>query len=223
MLAPAWSAPAILMFKNPTGIATDTDSIEVWLTLALDTASDPLITDSSGLVTPLPRLADIAANLFSGLPAGVNENSATSASLNVSVGCSGSFSSNCSGTPYDFNFNFAPPSFAGARSLNLQPGSVTDFLLGTFTPCSGRVPAGTYTFPFAAFFIQVYDDTRLDPVFPNSPLHIAYIPIADTASQQPFTRMVFDADEVITPEPGTYGCILAGFVVLGLKRARAGR
>jgi len=230
LVSSAWSAPiATLTFRTPNATVLDTDTIDVWLTLSFSIDSEALVTDGSGYVTPLPSLADIAANLFSGLPPGVDENSATSAIVNVAFGCGGNFTSSCTdGPPYTFAFNYLAPSFIGAQNLNMQPGTEQDFLYGTFTPDGGRAPAGTYTFPYAAFFIQVYAD---DPDFPGSLLHIADIPIADTCGgqdcdngrQSPFTRDVL-ATSVGTPEPATYSFILAGLaMVVGMKRARSAR
>ena len=221
LLAPAWSAPiATLTFKTPTGTVADTDSIDVWLTIALDGASDPLQSDAFGALLTLPSLADVAAGLFSGLPAGVDENSADRAGLNVAFGCSTNFTSGClGGPPYSFNFNYLAPSFIGAQALDLQPGSATDFLFGTFTPDGGRAPAGTYTFPYAAFFIQVFDTTREQPGFPGSWLHIADVPIASTGDQPSFTRDVVSTLDTSAPEPATYTFMLAGLaLVVGMKR-----
>src|SRR4030088_2466990 len=69
----AIAAPiATLAFQTPNATVGSTDIIDIIVTLTLDPASDPLTTDAFGAVTSGLTLADIQANLFSGLPAGVD-------------------------------------------------------------------------------------------------------------------------------------------------------
>ena len=193
-----------LIFTDPTETVAATDAIPVQLTLGLDPTSDALITDASGNVTTLTS-AQIAANLFNNLPGGVDENSATRSNLNVAFGCSGNFTSVCtSGPPYDFAFNFSVPSLVAPTNLNQAPGTSDQYLFGTFTPTDGVAPPGTYTFTYAAVFVQVWDDNLLqDPGNPSSgALHIADVPIADTfSSESTFTRTVPLSP---VPEPSSY-------------------
>jgi hypothetical protein len=203
-----------LTFTVPTGTVNSTDSVPVWLTLLLN-PDYALSTDASANVTTGLTISDIQAHLFVGLPGGVDTTTDTlSSNVNVAFGCSGTFTSGCTGgPPYDFNFNFNPLSMIAPPNLSLPAGSSTDYLFGTFIPTGGTAPAGTYQFFFSSVFIQVYDDNFQDPNSPNSPLHIADVPIADTASSDStFTRNV--VGEAATPEPGTYTMMLAGFGVL---------
>lgn len=204
-----------LTFTTPTGTVNATDSIPVWLTLLLD-PSYALATDATANVTTGLTIPDIQAHLFGGLPGGVDPTTdALTSNVNVSFGCSGSFTTSCTGgPPYDFNFNFAPPAMVAPVNLNLPAGSSFDYLFGSFDPTGGTAPAGTYQFFFSGVFIQVFDNNFLqDPNDQNSgPLHIADVPIANTQdSNSTFTRDVTGSS---VPEPGTYGLMLAGLGVL---------
>jgi PEP-CTERM motif len=211
-----------LTFTTPTGTVNATDSIPVWLTLLLN-PSYALATDASGNVTTGLTISDVQDNLFSGLPPGVDPTTdPLTSNVNVSFGCSGTFTSVCtSGPPYDFNFNFNPPSMIAPVNLNLPAGSSFDYLFGSFDPTGGTAPAGTYDFFFTGLFIQVFDGNFQDPNNPGSPLHIADVPIADTgASNSTFTRDVVGGAAI--PEPGTTALMLAGLGVLaGFVRRRA--
>src|SRR4051794_4589368 len=83
---------ASLVFTTPTAAPIQpTDSIPVWLTLTLDSSSDAIQTDASGQVTTY-TLSQVAANLFGGLPIGVDiNNDSLSANVNLAFGCSGTF------------------------------------------------------------------------------------------------------------------------------------
>ena len=218
LLSPAWAGvTATLTFTTPNGTVGPTDSIPIYLTLTLDPSSVALTTDGSGNVTSGLTPADIAANLFAGLPPGEDQTSATNSNLNEGWGCSGTFFTGCSGNPYDYVDNFSGD-FSFYDGLNLAPGSSSQWLLATLTPTGGTAPAGTYTFagPFSAvgFFIQVWDNT-----YPGGPLHLADVPIADTGNVT-FTRTVVDA----VPEPGTWAMMLGGLALAaGFKRRQAAR
>lgn len=233
-----WALPGVLMlagaassfagvigtvsFTQPTGTVGQTDSISVYLTLALNPDSDPLTTDASGLVTSgMP--ADLTPFLFPSLPTGADGSGGITSNLNVAFGCSGTFTAVCTdGPPYDFTFSYTPPTFIAPQNLNLQPGDSVSYLFGTFTPSGGSAPPGTYTLPYAALFIQVYDTTFLadqnDPF--SGPLHIGDIPLGSTVEGAAFTRDVL-AD---APEPGTWMMMLSGLGLAGgaaLRRKRA--
>ena len=210
---------ASLTFTTPTGTVYDTDSIPIDLTLALDPNSDALITDGAGnVISGLP--ADLTPYLFSPIDkTGVNLQSDTlSTVLNESLTCSTSFLIGCgdAGSPYSFNFS----SFFPSSNFELDAGNSYTNLFGTFNPDGGTAPDGTYTLPHVSLFIQVYDASILtDPNDPNSELHIADIPIADTTQQPSFTRDVISA----TPEPGTWFLTLSGLAAaVSVARRKSG-
>jgi PEP-CTERM motif len=213
-----WGQPpskGILTFTTPAGTVSQTDSIPVWLTLLLD-PSYALATDASGNVITGLTISDIQANLFSGLPNGVDPTTDSLRSdVNVAFGCSGSFTNSCtSGPPYDFSFNFNADSMIAPVDLSLSAESSTDYLFGKFDPTGGTAPVGSYEFYYSTLFIQVFDNNFLqDPNDPNSgALHIADVPIADTANSTSFTRDV--TGSTTTPEPGTSALMLAGLGIL---------
>lgn len=214
---------ASLSFTNPTGTAAYTDSIPVWVTLTLQSGTGGLTTDGAGNVLDLTP-ADIVPYLFSGLPVGVDQNSATSSDLNFNFSCFGTFLSDCGGTPYQAFYNTGSdgPTLITPANLNLADGSSTDFLLFTYGPLPNpdpsqppQVPAGNYSFSQASVFIEVFytDATTLLP----TPL--ADIPLTDILSTDP--NATFSRD-VAGPEPGTSVLMVAGLaLVAGFVRRKA--
>jgi hypothetical protein len=156
------SVIATATFTTPTGTVNSTDSIPVFLTLALDPSSDPLITDGNGNVISSYSIADVQANLFSNLPDGVDPTvDPLHSYLNEFFECSGTFTTSCTQGPR-YDFQFGPPiSF----NLDIEPGNSINFLLGAFTPTGGVVPPGTYTFLNGGVFIQIYSTTP-SPLIP---------------------------------------------------------
>ena len=196
---------ATLTFDQPTGIVSPTDPVPVYVILTLSADSDALTTDASGQVTSGLSDQDIT-------DAGYDPALMTRRIVNNAFECGGTFNAVCTDPPpYSFDFNFAAPSFVGAANLDLQPGSSTQFLFGTFNP-AGSAPAGLYTFYNAIFEFEFYDPNITDPnVHPQS------ITIANTCSFQDdacaFTREVVGGATV--PEPMTWAMLLLGFGGIG--------
>lgn len=197
---------ATLTFDTPSGTVASNTPIDVFVTLTLDAASDAITTDASGMVTSGLTSAAIIA-------AGGDPNDIVRTLVNVGFQCGGTFTTTCTdGPPYDFTFDSA--GFIGPVNLNLQPGSVSSFRFGTFSPTGGNAPAGTYSFYNAIVgfgFINAADQSF-------------YAPFANTCSGQnpdcAFTRSVFDASAV--PEPASWAMMLAGFGLVGFAmRGRA--
>lgn len=188
---------ATLSFDTPTGTVSSTASIPVYVTFTLAPNSDPLTTDGSGSVTsPISpaRIAELGGNSIGVI-------------VNNGFGCSGSFGG-CGSGPYNFDFNYASPSFIGAQNLDLQPGSSTNFLLGNFVPVGGNAPAGTYSFYNTIFELEYYD---------QSTSNFFFSPLADTcasgAEACAFTRTVLSVSAV--PEPATWAMMILGFAGVG--------
>ncbi len=130
---------ATLTFDQPTGVVSPTDPVPVFVTLTLSADSDALVTDSTGQVTSGLTDQDI-------IDAGYDPTLMTRRIVNNAFECGGTFSTTCiDPPPYGIDFNYGAQSFIGAANLNLQAGSSTQFLFGTFMP-AGAAPAGTYTF-----------------------------------------------------------------------------
>lgn len=193
---------ATLTFDEPSAVVANNVSIPVWVTLTLDAASDPLTSDASANVTsPDP------STLFPGHP------DITQINFNNSFECSGTFVTGCNlpTDDYNFHFNFNAPSFVAPSNLDLEPGTSTHFLFGTFDPQNGATHAGTYTFYNAIFEFEGSDP----PGFAD----IQFKTIAETCPNQDnscaFTRTVFEAVPPGTggaiPEPAAWALMIVGF------------
>lgn len=221
----AWSSLS-LTFVAPQGDVTSTDSIDVWLRLSNNDASELFTVDNSlpngGLnLSDLPTAAWVSNGLGGGTS--VDFASYTDFSLATGFGCSGTFTSagGCTmGPPYTFSFAAANP-FAPLPFL-LAAGQSVDYLFGTFAPTNGSVAAGTYEFYRSVVWLDVNgldaDGNALNTViFPASTCQ------GDSAAAcagSLFTRTV-----TAVPEPQTYALMLGGMLLLGwqLRRQRRGR
>jgi hypothetical protein len=189
-----------LTYDMPSGFAASNDAIPIYLTLTLDATSDVLQTDGSGqIITGGPSNAEIIAQ--GGDPALI-----TSSILNVGLSCTGNFLTACASGPYSFNFNYGPGSFIAPVNLDLQPGSVTHWFLGSFLPVGGNAPAGNYTLGSAGFGYQFGYGTNN-----------YYSGLFNTCSPEDascaFTRTVTATGAV--PEPATWAMMLFGFGLVG--------
>ena len=144
--------------------------------------------------------------------------------VNNSFECSGNFVSGCGPGAYMFDFNFASPSFVGAQNLDLQPGSSSSWLFGTFRPVGGAAAPAVYTFYNAAFFFQ-FSQPNLNPDAENPGDTLrGSIMIAETCPQQnptcAFTRTVLAAPGGAVPEPATWALMILGFGGAGIALRR---
>jgi hypothetical protein len=205
----AAAATGTLTFTQPTGSVSSTDSIDVDYTVALDPGSDPITTDSSGNISSGVTDADLVA-------AGIDPTLVDHSDINVSFACSGTFTTGCGGPPYDFSFASGTGSLSFVSNLDIEPGTSTNFLFGTFTPTGGVAPYGTYTFYDAAVFAQFYDASNN---------HLGDVAFFDTCGSQTagcaFTRTV-DSGPLAVPEPASWALMIGGFGLTGavLRRRR---
>jgi hypothetical protein len=224
--APAEAAViATLTFDTPSATIFSNEAVPVWVTLHLSADSDPIVTDPFTAVTSGVTTQQI-------IDAGIDPDTVTRINTNNSFECSGTFTNGCDPGAYAFDFNFDPPSFVGAANLDLEPGSDTSFLFGTFTPVGGNAAPGFYTFYNANFIFQVsYTNPDYDPDDPDSqPTLVHDFNIASTCAfpnQGPacaFTREVLAAPGGgAVPEPSGWALMIAGFGGAGamLRRRRA--
>lgn len=135
---------ASLTFKDPSGVVSPTESIDIWVTLSLAVDSDPLKVDrDAGYPFGLPT-SFIPTHTFTGTPFA----SYSTVSNFSGRTCNDTFmNSDCSdGSNYRFNYNFGANSFSWAVNdpAGMDPGESRDFLFGTFTPV-GAAALGEYT------------------------------------------------------------------------------
>jgi hypothetical protein len=186
---------ATLSFDTPSATVANNVDIPVYVTLTLDPTSDPIITDASGLVTS-PLSAQNIADL----------GSSDDVIINNGFVCSGNFTSGCGAGAYSFNFNFNAPSFVDPPNLDLEPGSSTQFLFGTFSPTGGHAPAGTYN-----FYDAVFEFEHFDPSTSTSSFSTIANTCAFDGSTCSFTRFVTAS----APEPASWMTIMLGVAAAG--------
>jgi hypothetical protein len=199
-----------LTFLDPTGTVTPTETVEVWVRLALD-AGAPFALTFDGTSPP-----DF------GLPAGIVP--AEGFRTNTSYTCTGTFWPGCSTTEYQFQFhtsNADPtrPSFNFLTSFALNPGESFDYLFGRFIPQGAGAAPGTYEFTRTSAFIQVFGTNAAGAELE------ATVDLASTcpAGGPPcsFSRTVVAVAAV--PEPATVALLATGLAALGwvARRRRA--
>lgn len=196
-------------WTQPTGTIHSTDTVEVWLRLAVDeAATEPLVFDGTGAsLSPqdtqgFSRVDQVSEN------GGVNCNTTF-----FPQGCSVNPSS-----PWVFDFNFAPgtSSFFDNVPFTIAAGAHKDFLLGRFTPQNGPVAPGIYSLANAelSFYVSGID-------LNGAPMARSILlgePCRFHSPSCAFTREV-----VPVPEPETYALMLAGLGIVGaavLRRRR---
>ncbi len=143
----AQAAPhGTLTFLQPAGTIGANDSVDVWLRLTVDAGSDPFVLNSS-----LPNMGIATSDFPTGFA------SITNASTAIWFGCSDTFTGGCKTAPYTFtwNGNANNNGLNQLTSISLAPGQSRDFLFGTFTPTSGPVTPGTYSFYYAELSYSV--------------------------------------------------------------------
>lgn len=193
---------ASLTFIQPTGTATTTDVIPMWVRLSLAPNSD-------------------AVSL-----------STTTDSAYIDWYCENGGFSDCSPDEPDPGAAPSPyvaaPHF-GANSwfeltqrpaFVLNPGESVDLHIVNLTPRSGTVPAGFYQHQQVGLSLYGPTAPEDDPMFPPAPLFAVSTSCSIAPSACTFSRNVTAA----VPEVGTFGLgILGGLGLLGLaaKRRRA--
>ncbi len=124
-----------LTYRDPTGVVSPTDSIDVWVRLTLDPQSSPLTLNSSvpGLgVDP----SDVPDSWYA----------LTGAFLSPSTGCWGTFIGPTCSAAYSLQplGPGYPNGLSDVQDLLLAPGQSYDYLAARFVPVGGYATPGEY-------------------------------------------------------------------------------
>ncbi|MES9969580.1 MAG: VPLPA-CTERM sorting domain-containing protein [Candidatus Thiodiazotropha sp.] len=210
-----------LVFTNPTGTVGANDVIDVWVTLTLDTASDPLTFNSSAAYPNGVNPADIPTD---GLIWDPNIPGYTTVpfdnydyiGLSTSRSCNDTFTVVCSdpGSQYSYNAPSTHPSSWFNFSGTLNPGASMDFLLYELTPIAGGAASGTYELFTAGVAMNVYG-TDIDGNSMDAEIY-------DFRTTCVAANCTFSRDVSPVPIPGAawlFGSALIGLAGVIRKRA----
>ncbi|MGZ8379666.1 MAG: PEP-CTERM sorting domain-containing protein [Gemmatirosa sp.] len=215
-------------FLEPSATVSGTESLDVWVRLALAPGAAALQFDgtSPGTSFGLPAGVLPSTGSVSGVGFNVPFASYTSARTNTAYVCTGTFTTGvCERPVYAFDFNIsnadpARPSFNFRDAFALLPGQTFDFLFGTFTPIGGTAAPGTYTFYNVAINLDVRGLDASGNVVNGSARLATTCPTQDASCA--FTRTVTAAATTV-PEPGTVALVATGLlgVAAAARRRRA--
>ncbi|MCC7329438.1 MAG: VPLPA-CTERM sorting domain-containing protein [Gammaproteobacteria bacterium] len=208
-----------LTFRDPTGTVNSNEAIDVWVTLTLDSASDPLVydntIDSFGGINPatFPATGRLQVPPWST----VAFDSYNYVGEWISRSCNDSFAApGCGGPTSAYQWDVPPPPngwFDWSGTLN--PGQSIDILLYQLSPIGGNAPAGTYQAFNVGLGLTVYGYN--DTYEGNVEAELVSFETGCSPGGCSFTRTVVAA----VPVPGALWLLGSGVAALGLIRRRA--
>lgn len=211
-------------FLQPTGQASSTDSIPVYMRLTNTDASQSFAFSATTGVAGMPA-SDLPSTAWSWNPTTASHEQVAFASysgfsIELGFACSGTFyGPGCSQGAYSFTFGSADI----ASGFQLGAGQSHDYTYGVLAPTGGSAPAGTYTMYNAPLLLSVQGLSA------DGRSLTGLVTLADTCRLQPgdcaglgqtFTRSVVAA----VPEPTSTLMLslgLAGLVALRRRVSRA--
>lgn len=208
-----------LTFRDPAGTVNSNEAIDVWVTLTLDSASDPLVydntIDSFGGINPatFPATGSLQVPPYGA----VAFDSYNYVGKWISRSCNDSFAApGCGGPTSAYQWDVPPPPngwFDWNGTLN--PGQSADILLYRLNPIGGNAPAGIYQAFNVGLGLSVYgyNDTYEGDVSAE----LVSFETGCSPGGCSFTRTVVAA----VPVPGALWLLGSGVAALGLIRRRA--
>lgn len=208
-----------LTFKDPTGTVSPDQTIDMWVTLTLDAASDPLVydpgIDSFGGIDQdvFPASGELQVDPYGTATFDTYDY----VSQQYWRSCNDSFTSGCSGPTSAYGWNH-PTSPGGwfDWSGTLNPGQSIDILLYQLNPIGGNAPAGTYQAFNVGLGLSVYG---YNSTFDGSVAAelVDFATGCTPGGTCSFTRNVIAA----VPVPGALWLLGSAVAALGLIRRRS--
>ncbi len=217
------SASALkIEFLSPTGTASPTDAIPVYMRLTNTDTSQAFTLSSTGGVWGMPS-TELPPTAWSWDPTlgsyvEVAFANYSSFSLGVAYECSSTFTGpGCATGPYTFTFG----GISFSNQFQLAAGGSIEYEYGHFTPTTGTAPVGSYTL-YNAPLMLVINGTAQDGRNLTGLLTLANS-CSGTLSDCVATGQAFTRTVLAVPEPGQLTLMSLGLLALTARQLRRRR